>query len=76
MALAGLFLLAIPHRFRKKFSALSMAVLGVLALAGVFGMTGCGSSIHAVPKGSYTLTVTATPDGLQAQTFTVKVSVQ
>jgi hypothetical protein len=76
-SLAALFLLVIPRRVRKRMSRLALLALGVLALAGILGMEGCGgSSIQAAPRGSTTLTVTATPTGLPAQTFHVTVNVQ
>ncbi len=75
-SLAALFLLVIPRRLRKRISRLALLALGALALAGILGMEGCGgSSVQSAPRGSTTLTVTATPTGLPAQTISVTVNV-
>ncbi len=77
VSLAGLFLLVIPGRLRRKMSSIAMILLSAMALTGVLGLTGCGgSSVKTAPKGTTTLTITATPQGLSAQTVTVTVTVQ
>lgn len=77
MSLAGLVLLIIPRRLRRKISSLVMVLLNAMALTGLLGLTGCGGSgVKTAPKGSTTLTITATPQGLSAQTVSVTVTVQ
>jgi Bacterial Ig-like domain (group 3)/FG-GAP-like repeat len=75
-SLAGLLLLVIPRRLRRRIS--SMAIVGFIALAGVLALNGCGggSSVQTAPKGTTTLTVAALPDGLSRQTISVAVTVQ
>jgi hypothetical protein len=76
-SLAALFLLTIPWRLRKKMSVLTLVIMGVLTLAGVLALQGCGgSSIRTAPKGTTALTVTATPSGLPAQKISVTINVQ
>jgi hypothetical protein len=78
VSLAGLLLLAIPRRLRRKLSSLTLAVFGAVALTAVLGLTGCGggNGVQTAPKGTTTLSVTATPTGLSAQTISVTVTVQ
>jgi Bacterial Ig-like domain (group 3)/FG-GAP-like repeat len=75
-ALAALFLLVVPRRLRRKISALAMiAIVGLLTT--VLGLTSCGgSSVKVAPRGTTTLTVTATPAGLSALSIPVTVSVE
>jgi hypothetical protein len=76
-SLAALFLLAVPRRLRRKMSMLAVVIMGVLTLAGVLALTGCGgSSFRTAPKGTTALTVTATPSGLPAQKISVTINVQ
>ena len=76
-SLAALFLLTVPRRLRKKLSALAIGLMGIITIAGTFALAGCGgSSIRTAPKGSTTLTVTATPTGLPAQKIAVTVNVK
>jgi Bacterial Ig-like domain (group 3) len=78
LSLAGLFLVAIPRRLRRKLSSFAVAILGAVALASALGLTGCcgGSGVRVAPNGPETLTITATPTGLTAQTVSVTVTVQ
>ena len=78
LSLAGLFLLVIPRRLRRKLSSFAVAILGAVVLAGVLGLMGCGggSGVKTAPEGSSTLTITATPAGLTAQMVSVTVTVQ
>jgi hypothetical protein len=76
-ALATLFLLAVPRRLRKKLSIRALVLAGILSLAGIFGLQGCGgSSVKVAHTGTATLKVTATPTGLPAQQITVTVDVR
>jgi hypothetical protein len=75
--LATLFLLVVPRRLRRRISALSMIAIAGLLLAAVMGMTSCGgSSVKVAQRGTTTLTVTATPTGLSAQSIPVTVTVK
>jgi len=75
-SLAGLLLLVIPSRLRRRIS--SLAIVGLMAFAGAISLAGCGggSDVKTAPKGSTTLTVAALPDGLSRQTVSVTVTVQ
>ncbi|MFT4113003.1 FG-GAP-like repeat-containing protein [Silvibacterium sp.] len=73
-ALAGLF---IGRKTRRRF--LGMLSLLVLLISGAAGLTGCGDTpVNTATKGSYTITVTATPPSNMgsAQTATVKMTIQ
>jgi hypothetical protein len=74
--LAGLLLLVIPRRLRRRIS--SLAIVAFIALAGALSLNGCGggSNVQTAPKGNTTLTVSALPDGLSRQTVSVTVTVQ
>lgn len=84
--LGGALLLGIPifgFGFRRKRRALQM-VLGVLGLAVLFGMAGCGGSSSSTPKytatggtatGTSTVTIKAT-DGTLSHTTTVTLTVK
>jgi Bacterial Ig-like domain (group 3)/FG-GAP-like repeat len=76
VTLAAVFWLFSGRRSRRKL--LLMVSLAVLTLAGL-AMSGCGgNSIPVAQKGSYTLTITATPSGGAGspQTATVMVAIQ
>jgi hypothetical protein len=74
-SLAGLLLLVIPRRLRRRIS--SLAMVGFMAFAGAISLAGCGggSDVKTAPKGTTTLTVAALPDGLSRQTVSVTVTV-
>jgi hypothetical protein len=78
VSLAGVGVFFLSRRRRMRFLA---ALSGLVLVAALLGMAGCGSSgtsVKAVGKTTFTVTVTATPSdsSIAPQTATVSVTVQ